>query len=72
MVTEPNEVWIGGRLGEGGGQVLRSALALSLGTRRAIRVDAIRAGRSRAGLLPQHLASVRAAATAPRSSARTP
>jgi RNA 3'-terminal phosphate cyclase (ATP) len=53
---------IDGSYGEGGGQILRSALALSLATGTPFRVAKIRSGRSRPGLLRQHLASVRAAA----------
>jgi RNA 3'-terminal phosphate cyclase (ATP) len=53
---------IDGAMGEGGGQVLRSALALAVSGRRAIRIVNIRARRSRPGLRPQHLAAVRAAA----------
>ncbi len=46
----------------GGGQLLRSSLSLSLITRRAFRIERIRAGREKAGLLRQHLTSVLAAA----------
>ena len=53
---------IDGSSGEGGGQVVRGALALSLGTGRAFRVDAIRARRDRPGLRPQHVAAARLAA----------
>ncbi|TNE84183.1 MAG: RNA 3'-terminal phosphate cyclase [Deltaproteobacteria bacterium] len=53
---------VDGSMGEGGGQVLRSSLSLSAITGRAFRIDAIRAGRSKPGLLRQHLACVRAAA----------
>ncbi len=53
---------IDGSVGEGGGQILRSALALSLITGRPFRMEHIRAGRSRPGLQRQHLAAVRAAA----------
>jgi len=53
---------IDGSLGEGGGQILRSALALSVALARPVRIVKIRAGRERPGLLRQHLASVRAAA----------
>ena len=49
-------------MGEGGGQVLRSALSLSLLTGQTFRVSRIRANRDRAGLRPQHLAAVQAAA----------
>ena len=46
----------------GGGQILRSSLALSIVTGTPFRIDRIRAGRSRPGLMRQHLTSVRAAA----------
>lgn len=49
-------------MGEGGGQVLRSALSLSLVTGRPFRISRIRARRDRPGLRRQHLAAVRAAA----------
>jgi RNA 3'-terminal phosphate cyclase (ATP) len=51
-----------GSAGEGGGQILRSSLALSLLTGRPFRLRNIRARRSRPGLQPQHLMSVKAAA----------
>lgn len=53
---------VDGSAGEGGGQVLRTALALSVLTGQAVEVRDIRAGRSRPGLRPQHLAAVQAAA----------
>jgi RNA 3'-terminal phosphate cyclase (ATP) len=53
---------IDGSLGEGGGQIIRSSLALSLVTGRPIRIIRIRAGRKRPGLLNQHLTAVSAAA----------
>jgi len=46
----------------GGGQVLRSALSLSMVTGRALQIKNIRAKRSRPGLLRQHLTAVLAAA----------
>src|ERR1051326_1528225 len=46
---------IDGSFGEGGGQILRTALSLSLVTGTPIRIEKIRAGRSRPGLLRQHL-----------------
>lgn len=46
----------------GGGQVLRSALSLSMVTGQAFRIRQIRARRSRPGLLRQHLTAVMAAA----------
>src|SRR5437870_3092130 len=51
-----------GSLGEGGGQILRTSLALSLLTRQAFHLRNVRAGRAKPGLQPQHLMSVRAAA----------
>src|SRR5262245_34990221 len=51
-----------GSEGEGGGQILRSALALSILTGRPFRLVSIRAKRSKPGLAAQHLASIRAAA----------
>jgi RNA 3'-terminal phosphate cyclase (ATP) len=53
---------IDGSIGEGGGQILRSALALSLCTGEAVQIKNIRARREKPGLRPQHLAAVRAAA----------
>lgn len=51
-----------GRMGEGGGQVLRSSLALSALTGQPFRLEHVRGNRSRPGLAAQHLCSVRAAA----------
>jgi RNA 3'-terminal phosphate cyclase (ATP) len=53
---------IDGSQGEGGGQILRTALGLSLVTGRPFRLDQIRARRAKPGLLRQHLSAVRAAA----------
>ena len=55
-------VTIDGSSGEGGGQILRTALALSLVTQREFRIEKTRAKRAKPGLLPQHLAAVNAAA----------
>jgi RNA 3'-terminal phosphate cyclase (ATP) len=55
-------VAIDGAQGEGGGQILRTALALSLVTRTPFRIERIRARRARPGLLRQHLTAVNAAA----------
>ncbi|MBP8137098.1 MAG: RNA 3'-terminal phosphate cyclase, partial [Candidatus Eisenbacteria bacterium] len=52
---------IDGSQGEGGGQVLRTALALSLATGKPFRMERIRAGRAKPGLMRQHLTCVRAA-----------
>ena len=54
---------IDGAKGEGGGQILRSALTLSLMTERHFRILNIRARRTKPGLRPQHLVSVNAAAS---------
>ena len=53
---------IDGSIGEGGGQVLRSCLALSLLTGQELKIFNIRARRSQPGLRAQHLQSVEAAA----------
>jgi RNA 3'-terminal phosphate cyclase (ATP) len=53
---------IDGSRGEGGGQILRSSLALALITGRALKLRNIRAGRAKPGLQRQHLACVSAAA----------
>ncbi|QVQ26505.1 RNA 3'-terminal phosphate cyclase [Achromobacter deleyi] len=50
-----------GSEGEGGGQILRTSLALSMITGRPLRIHRIRAKRSKPGLMRQHLACVRAA-----------
>lgn len=55
-------IQIDGARGEGGGQVLRTALALSVATGRSFCIENIRAGRGKPGLRRQHLAAVRAAA----------
>ena len=51
-----------GSMGEGGGQVLRTALSLSLVTGQAFAIDRVRAGRDKPGLKRQHLTAVLAAA----------
>ena len=53
---------IDGSFGEGGGQILRTSLALSLLTGKPFHLRNVRAGREKPGLRPQHLTSVRAAA----------
>jgi RNA 3'-terminal phosphate cyclase (ATP) len=59
---EATMLTIDGSYGEGGGQVLRTSLALSAITGRPVRIERIRAGRRKPGLRPQHLTGVRAAA----------
>ena len=53
---------IDGSHGEGGGQILRSALTLAALTGDTVCLENIRANRSKPGLRPQHLTAVRAAA----------
>src|ERR1051325_11860360 len=54
---------IDGSEGEGGGQILRTSLALSLVTGQSFRMKRIRAKRQKPGLLRQHLTAVEAAKT---------
>ena len=53
---------IDGSSGEGGGQVVRTALGLSLVTGRSFYIENIRAKRKKPGLMRQHLTAVLAAA----------
>ena len=53
---------IDGSRGEGGGQILRTALGLSLVTAKPFRIEKIRAGRPKPGLMRQHWTAVQAAA----------
>ena len=55
-------VHIDGAQGEGGGQILRSSLALSIVMGEPLAIENIRAGRKKPGLLRQHLTAVKAAA----------
>lgn len=55
-------IHIDGSLGEGGGQVLRTSLALAALTGQPVQIDNIRARRRNPGLAPQHLAGVKALA----------
>lgn len=54
---------IDGSQGEGGGQILRTALTMAMVTGTDIRIENIRAGRQKPGLMRQHLACVKAAQT---------
>jgi len=54
-------ITIDGSFGEGGGQILRTSLGLSLVTGKPFRIVKIRAGRKQPGLLRQHLTAVAAA-----------
>lgn len=53
---------IDGSEGEGGGQIIRSSMALSVLSQTPIHITNIRAGRKKPGLKRQHVTSVRAAA----------
>lgn len=55
-------ITIDGSQGEGGGQILRSSLALSALTGQPFCIENIRAGREKPGLMRQHLTAVNAAA----------
>lgn len=54
-------ITIDGSAGEGGGQILRTALGLSLVSGRPFHIHNIRANRKKPGLMRQHLTAVRAA-----------
>lgn len=56
-------VSIDGSYGEGGGQIFRTALALSALTKRPLHIENVRSARRNPGLRPQHLAALRAMAT---------
>ncbi|MBT3940447.1 RNA 3'-terminal phosphate cyclase [Candidatus Woesearchaeota archaeon] len=53
---------IDGSYGEGGGQIIRTAIAMSAITNQPVRIVNIRKGRSQPGLRPQHVTGVNAAA----------
>jgi len=57
MVT----IFVDGSMGEGGGQILRTSLALACITGRNLHIENIRAARRKPGLAKQHLSCVRAA-----------
>lgn len=56
-----NVIDIDGSQGEGGGQILRSALSLSMCTDQPVQISQIRAKRPKPGLMRQHLVCVQAA-----------
>jgi RNA 3'-terminal phosphate cyclase (ATP) len=62
MIKLNQPVRIDGSQGEGGGQIIRSSLALSLVTGRPVIIENIRAGRPKPGLMRQHVTAVQAAA----------
>ncbi len=53
---------IDGSIGEGGGAILRQAVALAAHAGRAVRISRIRAGREQPGMKPQHVKAVEAVA----------
>ena len=61
MTTKNKILKIDGSTGEGGGQIIRSALSLSMLTGIPIEITNIRAGRAKSGLMRQHLVCVQAA-----------
>ncbi len=62
MNTGTDLLTIDGSYGEGGGQVIRTSVALSAITGRPIQVINLRAGRATPGLKTQHVVSVKSAA----------
>ena len=62
-MNQTKGVQIDGRYGEGGGQILRTALTLSAILKVSVHIDHIRGNRKRPGLRPQHLIAVNALAT---------
>ncbi len=56
-------ITIDGSHGEGGGQILRTALSLAAITKTPITIENVRRGRKKPGLQPQHLTGVRAVAS---------
>lgn len=62
MSYSDSPLTIDGSYGEGGGQILRSALSLSALLGQPVRLEKIRVRRRRPGLRPQHLTAVRALA----------
>jgi len=62
MFSTRAQITIDGSIGEGGGQVLRTSLTLSLITGKSFALENIRSRRPKPGLMAQHLKAVEAAA----------
>ncbi|UCE30510.1 MAG: RNA 3'-phosphate cyclase [Burkholderiales bacterium] len=62
MTAGAAPIEIDGSTGEGGGQLVRTAVALAAVSGKPVRIARIRAGRERPGLAAQHLTAVRAVA----------
>jgi len=67
MNQNDNIVQIDGAYGEGGGQILRTSLALACVLGQAVEIINIRRFRKKPGLQPQHLTAVKAAASISRA-----
>jgi RNA 3'-terminal phosphate cyclase (ATP) len=61
MQEANSAIHIDGSLGEGGGQMLRSALTLPMLSGKSLNMSGVRRGRSKPGMMRQHLVSVQAA-----------
>ena len=61
-ISMPERIYIDGSSGEGGGQILRTSLALAALLKQPVTIDNIRANRRQPGLKTQHLAGVLALA----------
>ncbi len=59
-MSEQDVIVIDGAYGEGGGQIVRTSLSLSMITGRQLKLVNIRANRKKPGLRPQHLTAVEA------------
>lgn len=62
MQTQNQLIEIDGSYGEGGGQIVRTAVALSAVIGKPVRIKKIRQGRSKPGLAPQHVQAISALA----------
>jgi RNA 3'-terminal phosphate cyclase (ATP) len=63
LMRQRKKVTIDGRYGEGGGQILRTALTLSAIVKVPVYINHIRGNRKKPGLRPQHLTAVNALKT---------